>query len=347
MREAGRQDFCFGALIHVQFLLSHAFSPCFILFLTQASCSTDSHSGTPSYLLTRSILHLSLLASPRRFLVERGYASSVRPGTEDSWNAWLVACLVLSFGLFAAALTGLVLLLVYYTGDGCHASNTFISMALIMTAAFTSLQLFATPAAADGSQGHNFLATAVVAAYVMYLTFVSVSANPTPDCNPTYSETDNLTALVLGLGITFLSITSTVYFSSKSMTGLVSSSGGAGGQPTATADLEQVLTGQAAEGKAPEALRPSLTRQATGGDVDSSGADSQAWKFNLVMALIACYWCCVLTNWGNAGGGASAASPTAGHAAMWMNIVASWICGLLYTWTLVAPLLMPDRDFSR
>jgi hypothetical protein len=289
--------------------------------------------------------------------VERGYASAARPGTLDTWNAWLVACLVLSFGLFGAALAGLVLLLVFYTGDGCHAPNTFLSVALLMVASFTSLQLFATPAAADGSQGHNFLASAVVAAYVVYLTFVSVSANPTPDCNPTYSEADNLTALVLGLAITFLSISSTVYFSSKSMTGLVSSGGSAGGafgaRPATTADLEQVLTGVAAEGKAPDALRPSLTRQATGGglgsglDDASAAADGQAWKFNLVMALISCYWCCVLTDWGNPGGGASAASPTAGHTAMWMNITASWICGLLYTWTLVAPLLMPDRDFSR
>ena len=37
------------------------------------------------------------------YLVEKGYAASSRPGTEDSWNGYLVACLLLSFGLFAAA----------------------------------------------------------------------------------------------------------------------------------------------------------------------------------------------------------------------------------------------------
>ena len=39
-------------------------------------------------------------------------------------------------------------------------------------------------------------------------------------------------------------------------------------------------------------------------------------------------------------------SPTGGVTAMWMNIVACWICVLLYIWTLVAPILYPDRDFS-
>ena len=41
--------------------------------------------------------------SVNEYLVEKGYAASSRPGTEDSWNGYLVACLLLSFGLFAAA----------------------------------------------------------------------------------------------------------------------------------------------------------------------------------------------------------------------------------------------------
>ena len=29
--------------------------------------------------------------------------------------------------------------------------------------------------------------------------------------------------------------------------------------------------------------------------------------------------------------------------AMWMRVVSSWVCILLYTWSLVAPVVMPDR----
>jgi hypothetical protein len=60
-----------------------------------------------------------------------------------------------------------------------------------------------------------------VSAYVVYLCFIAVSANPVGHCNPTYSDKENALALILGLGITFLSITGTVYFSSKNMAGLV------------------------------------------------------------------------------------------------------------------------------
>lgn len=79
----------------------------------------------------------------------------------------------------------------------------------------------------------------VVAAYVVYLTFIAVSANPVGHCNPVYSQKENSLALALGLGITFISITGTVYFSSKSMSNLV---GAASDAPTSTADLEQVLS---------------------------------------------------------------------------------------------------------
>ena len=35
------------------------------------------------------------------------------------------------------------------------------------------------------------------------------------------------------------------------------------------------------------------------------------------------------------------------YAASWVKIVSAWVCYGLYTWTLVAPVVMPDRfDFS-
>jgi Serine incorporator (Serinc) len=30
--------------------------------------------------------------------------------------------------------------------------------------------------------------------------------------------------------------------------------------------------------------------------------------------------------------------------AMWMRVVSSWVCMVLYIWSLVAPVLMPDRS---
>eukprot|EP00615_Pteridomonas_danica_P014847 CAMPEP_0114386736 /NCGR_PEP_ID=MMETSP0102-20121206/6810_1 /TAXON_ID=38822 ORGANISM="Pteridomonas danica, Strain PT" /NCGR_SAMPLE_ID=MMETSP0102 /ASSEMBLY_ACC=CAM_ASM_000212 /LENGTH=488 /DNA_ID=CAMNT_0001543641 /DNA_START=34 /DNA_END=1497 /DNA_ORIENTATION=+ len=259
------------------------------------------------FLILQQVILIDSAYCLNEYLVEKGYASADRPGTEDgAWNFWLVACLLLSIFLFAVAITGIVLLLVYYTG--CDNSNTFIAFTLIGVVAFTILQLFFTKPDENNQQGHNLLTTSAVAAYVVYLCFVGVSANPVESCNPMYSQRSNTLALILGLGITFISVTGTVYFSAQSMTGLVTTA-----TPVKSPDLEQVLTGEATTTTDAPNERPSLTRQVTGG----LESNDQYWKFNAVMALIGCYWCCVLTDWGNAGGGASAASPTAGTTAMW------------------------------
>jgi hypothetical protein len=31
---------------------------------------------------------------------------------------------------------------------------------------------------------------------------------------------------------------------------------------------------------------------------------------------------------------------------MWVKIISSWLCAALYTWTLVAPAILSDRDFG-
>ena len=31
---------------------------------------------------------------------------------------------------------------------------------------------------------------------------------------------------------------------------------------------------------------------------------------------------------------------------VWVQVVASWCSGILYMWTLIAPICLPNRDFS-
>ena len=37
---------------------------------------------------------------------------------------------------------------------------------------------------------------------------------------------------------------------------------------------------------------------------------------------------------------------SANQGAVWVKIVSSWLCGGLYLWTLVAPIVLQDRDFG-
>ena len=87
-----------------------------------------------------------------------------------------------------------------------------------------------------------------------------------------------------------------------------------------------------------------------GNDVDGNDDPpvtfSSSWKMNIILAAICCWFAMVLTSWGSVIASGTVANPSAGHVSMWMVITSQWLILLLYLWTLVAPAIFPDRDFS-
>ena len=53
-----------------------------------------------------------------------------------------------------------------------------------------------------------------------------------------------------------------------------------------------------------------------------------------------------LTGWGSIQAGGNLANPDVHNISMWMIAVSQWIMFALYFWTLIAPKVLPDRDFS-
>lgn len=46
------------------------------------------------------------------------------------------------------------------------------------------------------------------------------------------------------------------------------------------------------------------------------------------------------------GEGPDITSFSANKPAMWVKMVSSWLCAVLYGWTLIAPVVLADRDFG-
>jgi hypothetical protein len=108
---------------------------------------------------------------------------------------------------------------------------------------------------------------------------------------------------------------------------------------------------------APEASRVTgiVTNDYGSGDVpeDESGQEeeipnifSNSWKLNFVLASVSCWFAMSLTGWGSIQTGGNVADPLVGQVSMWMIVGSQWFVLTLYLWTLVAPRLFPDRDFS-
>ncbi|KAJ1393228.1 serine incorporator/TMS membrane protein, partial [Ochromonadaceae sp. CCMP2298] len=67
---------------------------------------------------------------------------------------------------------------------------------------------------------------------------------------------------------------------------------------------------------------------------------------SLVFLLVSGYYAMILTNWATEQQNDSQADPRNGRAAMWIQAAGQWIAILIYLWSLVAPKVLPDRDFG-
>jgi hypothetical protein len=83
------------------------------------------------------------------------------------------------------------------------------------------------------------------------------------------------------------------------------------------------------------------------GDAEAApGGFSNSWKLNVVLGIVSCWYAMALTGWGSIKAGGSVANPETGEVSMWMIVASQWLALSLYLWTLVAPRLFPDREFS-
>ena len=78
----------------------------------------------------------------------------------------------------------------------------------------------------------------------------------------------------------------------------------------------------------------------------SNNKGACTWKINIILILLSCWFAMELTSWGSVKAEGSIANPEVGNVSMWMIMAWQWLGLILYLWTLVAPRLFPDRDFS-
>jgi len=249
-----------------------------------------------------------------------------------SGKKWLGAILASCGLMFTGSLTVIVLLFVYF--KGCPENEAFISITLIMSVIITAAQLF--------SEEGSLLASAVITAYATYLALTAVTKNPNGACNPALGGNDVL-GITLGVGFTIMSLawTGWSYTADKKL--------GTSGMRSSliSNDNEQHRERGPVQGVVVDNEEDvSVDHQQIEHASDVSTASLQTWKINVVLLLISCWFGMALTGWGSIETNGTAASPMLGRVSMWMIISTQWLVMFLYLWTLLAPKLFPDRDFS-
>mmetsp|Transcript_96915 Transcript_96915/g.221952 ORF Transcript_96915/g.221952 Transcript_96915/m.221952 type:complete len:462 (-) Transcript_96915:117-1502(-) len=244
---------------------------------------------------------------------------------------YLIVWSILGFGL---AITGWVLMYIYWE---CGVAVAFITVTVV-----GSLILLVVQLAVESEQGTLFT-TATVTCYATYLLYSALSAVPSTSCNPVATNDHNGLQAGLGLVVVSASIGYVTYSSSNTVKRWEQSKTnqndrartndlitGGRGQVVAQEDVEGVAGHVNSDTQMPNELAGTY------------------WKSNLMLCLMSMYVGMVLTGWASTKPEVegTTVSQRQGEAAQYLQITGQWLAMLLYLWTIIAPKLFPDRDFS-
>ncbi|TKR89457.1 hypothetical protein L596_013557 [Steinernema carpocapsae] len=258
---------------------------------------------------------------------------------ENESRGCFFGLLAFTFGCYAAAITAVVIMFVFYTtGDTCALPKFLISFNLILCFAISCVSLL--PKIQERMPRSGLLQSSFISLYVMYLTWSALTNNPDHKCNPSFisiitnhTKPSDKGGETYGTPLPAQSLVSLViWFLCLLYASIRSSSNTALGK--ITGGTEEIALNDGGE---------------IGGDdgkVWDSEKEGVAYSysfFHFIFGLASLYVMMTLTSWYNPSNDLRDLSSN--MASVWVKIVSSWLCIALYGWTLVAPALFPDREF--
>ena len=292
--------------------------------------------GATVFLLLQQVILIDLAYNWNEDWVDR--ADQADRLDYGSGQAWLRLIVGTCAGFYVSTIVGISLL--YHLFRTCPSNNWIITLTLLGIIAFTVIQLNSS----DGS----LLTSSIMSLYVTYLAYSMVSKNPNGHCNPYLGQND-VWGITIGLTLTAVSLAWTgLSWTAEERLNL-------GGVQAA-----RTVSGAAQSNQSSDEVNldvPFLDPEdmpTSGLIVDSEIANTSTggtglWKLNVVMCLISCFVAMTLTGWGTIerlDENSNAANPTVGRLNMAAIGVSQWAAIGLYVWTILAPQLFPDRDFS-
>ncbi|KAM8710877.1 hypothetical protein ACLKA7_017497 [Drosophila subpalustris] len=244
---------------------------------------------------------------------------------------------------YIASLTGITLLYIYFTtSTGCGINKFFISINLILCLIISVLSVL--PAVQERLPHSGLLQSSLVTLYTVYLTWSAVANNPEKACNPGMFGLEGY-GNATGTTIAPPSHNSKVTFDATNIIGLVvwllcilyncfSSA----------VEVSKINNDN---GEKREALSDTETGHVAGKpttDNETEGVTYSWTAFHTVLICASLYVMMTLTNWYKPN--SDIALINGNEASMWVKIISSWLGVFIYGWSLVAPILLSNRDFS-
>lgn len=248
-------------------------------------------------------------------------------GWNDSWVSkdeqfWYMALLVVSLVCYVATFTFSGFLFHWFTPSGhdCGLNSFLIVFTLILVFVFAVVAL-------HPKVNGSLLPASVISFYCTYLCYSGLASEPRDyDCNNLHKHSKAVStgSLAIGLLTTVLSV---VYSAVRagSSTSLLSPPS----SPRASSD---------------KPLLPFDKVEEQDMKKESVPVSYSYSFFHLIFSLASMYSAMLLTGWSSSVG-ESGKLVDVGWPSVWVRIVTGWATAALFIWSLVAPILFPDREF--
>jgi hypothetical protein len=233
---------------------------------------------------------------------------------------------------YMLVLAGSTVMLVFFGPPrklGCQSNTVLIGVNLVLSLVHSVLSIL--PRIQEHTPRSGLFQSAFLSMYTTYLIMSAISSLP-PEAdircglNPQGDEGLSQTMVYVGVLLTLLALGYSAFSSGS-----------------ASSSLFEPLTQH----------EPEDGRQDDQGDGEEDEEHERCVYnyslFHVVFVLAFCYSAMVLTDWRIMERDPSmpnGVNVVHGAAAPWIKIGTSYLCIALYMWTLVAPLVLPDRDFS-
>jgi hypothetical protein len=280
---------------------------------------------------------------------------------EDDSNLWRAILVGSTVGMFIGSIVLTILMYVFFASSGCSMNQAAITINLILTLIVTGLSVH--PTVQEFNPQAGLAQAAMVSIYCAYLVMSAVAAEPDDrNCNPLVRSRGTRTAsIVLGALFTFLAIAyTTTRAATQSSTyreyerlpdeqhSLVTQ------EPAAASRMslrQEALRQAIEEGSLPASALNDEWDMSDDDDYPHHGSgddEKSATKYNYVLFhivfLLATQWTATLLTMNVEKDSIGDFAPVGRtYFSTWVKIISSWVCFGLYSWTLVAPVLFPDR----
>lgn len=270
-----------------------------------------SHFGTDGYAWYARIMAFIFIILQQTLLIDMAYTwneklTDYALKEKEEYGTNYWLILLFTLTIIFYAGTIIVIALLYLNFDQCDVSTLIISLTLVSIVILSVVQLF--------SEYGSILVSSIISLYASYICYSAITLNPNESCNPTLDTGYQTLSSAIGISIALLSLWWTVY--------------------NTVYKIEQFSLGNT-ESKDGEAI------------LKNSEVKPLLLQVSFVFVLVASYYAMSLTNWATLqSGNKDMSNPNSGTASMWMQASAQWIAVALYFWTLVAPYILTNRDFS-